>query len=111
MFSSAWRNASMEAASLPEKTTSKSRSRLLDDRLVELDVRRVGAQELALAAGLGGRESAAYLLRFSQSRMSGCSSASHGGTNQPMMPTLPCGPKSVACRHRSPAKNFFSRSG
>ena len=38
----------------------------------------------------------AYLLRFCQSVMSGCSSASHGGTYQPMMPSLPVGPSSTA---------------
>ena len=36
----------------------------------------------------------AYLLRFSQSRMSGYSSAIHGGTYQPMMPSLPVSPAS-----------------
>ena len=46
----------MEAASEPEKTTWKSRSEVAHDRLVELHVRRVGAEELALAAGLRGGE-------------------------------------------------------
>ena len=43
--------------------------------------------------------------------MSGCSSASHGGTYQSMMPTLPVGPKSIALPSPEPSKNFFSRSG
>ena len=52
MFSSALRNASMLAASRAGEDDLEVQVEVAHDRLVELHVGRVGAQELALAAGL-----------------------------------------------------------
>ena len=51
----------------------------------------------------------AYLLRFSQLRMSGYFSAIHGGTYQPMMPSLPVRPASTTVPCSS--MYFLTRSG
>ena len=63
MFSSACWNAVMLAASLPEKIDLEVEPEVADDRLVELDVRRVRAEELARAAGLAGGEVARVVVQ------------------------------------------------
>src|SRR5919109_4438201 len=86
----------MSAVSLPAYTTLKFSFRFV-----------VSASSLVLYDGSPSRSWPllpdsevlnfdAYLLRFFQSRMSGCALASHGGTYQPMMPLLPVGPASTA---------------
>src|SRR4029079_10558690 len=93
---SAGRNASMSDASLPEYTTLKFRPRLVTSASSLVTNDGSPARNWPLSPDSVVLNWSAYLLRLFQSRTSGCSVASHGGTYQPMIPLLPVWPASTA---------------
>src|SRR5688500_14494578 len=101
----------MLAASLPEQMTLKSRSRFSTIASSNWTYDRSAPRNWPSPSDSELSASEAHLLTLSQLRRLGCSSASHGGTYQPMMPMAPSGPASMALPSPSSAKTFFSRSG